>query len=156
MKQAALCFPLSADGRVLLGRKKQGFGAGKVAGLGGKLEPGEDSRAAAVRELYEEAGLRLDPADLRDAGHIDFLFPTHPAWDHAVDLFITHRWQGEPAASDEITPEWHALDALPFGRMWDDGRYWLGRVLSGGRLRARFVYAADLATVAEAYVEELE
>jgi 8-oxo-dGTP diphosphatase len=31
---------------------------------GGKIEPGESARAAAVREAREEVGLDLDPADL--------------------------------------------------------------------------------------------
>ena len=32
--------------------------------IGGGIEAGEDPRAAAVREVYEETGLRLSPDDL--------------------------------------------------------------------------------------------
>ena len=50
----ALCFLLreGPDGReVLLGRKKRGFGHGKVVGLGGHVELGESAAEAARREL---------------------------------------------------------------------------------------------------------
>ena len=42
---------------VLLGRKKRGFGEGKIVGLGGKVEPGETLAQAAVREVLEESGI---------------------------------------------------------------------------------------------------
>ena len=41
--------------RLLLGMKKRGFGAGKWNGFGGKIEPGETPRQAAIREIREEA-----------------------------------------------------------------------------------------------------
>lgn len=42
---------IRAGGRVLLGRKKRGFGEGYVNGFGGKVEPGEGIAAAAAREV---------------------------------------------------------------------------------------------------------
>ncbi|MEJ2212436.1 MAG: NUDIX domain-containing protein, partial [Anaerolineae bacterium] len=42
--------------QVLLGLKRVGFGAGKLTGIGGKVEPGEEVAAAAARELEEEVG----------------------------------------------------------------------------------------------------
>ena len=41
--------------RVLLIRKKTGLGSGKINGPGGKLEPGETAREAAVREIRSDA-----------------------------------------------------------------------------------------------------
>jgi 8-oxo-dGTP diphosphatase len=45
---------------ILLGRKKTGFGTGKIVGLGGHVEPGETALEATVREVAEESGSRLD------------------------------------------------------------------------------------------------
>jgi 8-oxo-dGTP pyrophosphatase MutT (NUDIX family) len=51
---------LQKDGSVLLGRKKRGFGEGKVNGFGGKVEAGETVIEAAVREMQEESGLTVE------------------------------------------------------------------------------------------------
>ena len=51
------------EGKILLGMKKRGFGAGKYNGFGGKVEAGETIAQAAVRETIEECGLKpLDAA----------------------------------------------------------------------------------------------
>jgi len=39
-KLLTLCI-LERDGKLLLGRKKRGFGTGRINGFGGKLEVGE-------------------------------------------------------------------------------------------------------------------
>ena len=51
MIDSTLCLPVRGDPptEVLLGLKKAGFGAGKVTGFGGKVEPGETIVAAARR-----------------------------------------------------------------------------------------------------------
>ncbi len=38
--------------------------AGQIAFPGGRVEPGEDTVAAALREAHEEVGLRVDPVDV--------------------------------------------------------------------------------------------
>lgn len=155
MKLAALCLPLDEQKRrVLLGLKQRGFGQGKLVGLGGKVEPGEDLTAAAARELHEEAGLRVAPDRLEAAARLVFRFPARPDWDHLMHVFIARVWQGEPRASNEIQPQWHPIDTLPFQRMWDDARYWLPQALAGQRVAATFVYGDDLETVMTVDFEE--
>lgn len=48
-------------GKVLLVKKNRGPDRvlGKCTGVGGKIEPGETPEAAAIREVAEEAGIRL-------------------------------------------------------------------------------------------------
>ena len=41
MKPTTLVFPIDEQNRILLGRKKRGFGANKYNGFGGKLDDGE-------------------------------------------------------------------------------------------------------------------
>ena len=55
MKPTTLVFPIDEHNRILLGRKKRGFGADKYNGFGGKLEAGESFRDCAIRELFEES-----------------------------------------------------------------------------------------------------
>jgi 8-oxo-dGTP diphosphatase len=154
--QTCLCFFTRTDaaGRahVLLGRKKTGLGAGKVVGLGGKVEADESAVQAAVREVAEESGLAVEPADLRPAAIVDFRFPARPAWDQWVTVFVTPRATGDPHETDEIAPAWFPVDRLPLTEMWDDARHWLPQVLAGRTVEADIVFADDCDTVASATV----
>lgn len=74
MRDTSLVYPVRKDGRILLGHKRRGMGAGKWNGFGGKREDGETMRECAARELFEESGLIADPKALRSAG--GFIFPS--------------------------------------------------------------------------------
>ncbi len=151
MKPATLVLLLKGDppAEILLGYKKIGFGQGKIAGIGGKIEPGETPAEAACRELTEETGMHVSPASLELGAVLEFRFPHKREWEHLVHVFTARAWEGTPAESNEIRPQWFPLDAIPYPRMWDDARYWLPSLLAGGKFRARFVFAPDNATVAQ-------
>lgn len=150
MKRATLSF-LIRPGRpdsVLLGLKKRGFGSGKWNGFGGKLEPGETASEAAAREISEECGLTVRPADLVPAGRVVFFFPSEPAFNHDVDLFVTTAWRGEPHETDEMRPAWFAVRGLPLAAMWRDDAHWLPHILAGSVVEAEFTFANDRETIA--------
>jgi 8-oxo-dGTP diphosphatase len=146
---------IGAEGEqeVLLGRKKTGLGTGKTVGLGGHVEDDEAPREAAAREVKEESGISVDPAVLTEVADITFLFPARPAWDMTVSVFTSAEWAGTAVETAEIIPQWFPASALPLDRMWDDGRYWLPRVLAGERLRATFSYGDDCETVVAADIK---
>jgi 8-oxo-dGTP diphosphatase len=133
---------------VLLGLKKTGFGAGKWVGLGGHIEEGEKPEAAAVREVFEESGLVVPADSLQHMASIEFLFPYRQSWDQTAEVYVTWAFEGEPAESDEVSPQWFAEDELPFGLMWDDAKHWLPAVLAGQRVDVTITFAEDCATVA--------
>ena len=150
MKRATICFLVDEGARrVLLGLKKRGFGEGKYNGFGGKIADGEDVRAAAVREVLEECGLEVAPADLVSAGRLVFFFPFRREFDHDATVFRVGTWRGEPAESDEMRPRWFPAEAIPYDRMWQDDAHWLPLVLDGAVVEAEFTFAEDNETVAE-------
>lgn len=157
MNEVTLCFPLRRERpqAVLLGMKKDGFGAGKYVGFGGKIEPGETIAEAAGRALWEEAGLRVPLDSLHTAGRLALLFPVRPDWDHLVHVFMATNWQGQPRESAEITPVWFPIDRIPYRRMWDDASHWLHRILNGEKIEARFVYDDDNERVTEVEVRRM-
>ena len=61
MKLATLCY-VRRDGKTLMllrNKKINDMHAGKWNGLGGKFEAGETPEDCAIREIYEESGLRV-------------------------------------------------------------------------------------------------
>lgn len=97
------------DPRVLLGERGVPPAEGRFSTPAGHVDFGESPREAAVRELEEEAGLRVDSDDLRLLGARD-LEPVVPepgltdqkqviSIDYGIALGAT---DGEPTASDDL------------------------------------------------------
>ena len=150
MRNATLCFLTRGNppSEILLGFKKVGFGAGKYNGFGGKIEPGETTAQAAIREVEEESGIKLSAKHLWQVARLTFVFPTDPALDHDVIVFLVAEWKGSPVESVEMKPHWFAVENIPFEQMWQDDIFWLPRVLAGERIRGQFTFGEDNETVA--------
>jgi 8-oxo-dGTP pyrophosphatase MutT (NUDIX family) len=137
---------VSDGGRILLGMKKRGFGAGKWNGFGGKVTPGESIEAAAVRELREEAGIEAVRVDER--ARIVFLYGDgSERVTMNTHVFLCDAWTGEPTESDEALPRWYSHEEIPFQSMWLDDIHWLPRFLAGERFTATFRFDAAGETI---------
>ena len=112
--QTTLCY-LEQNGCYLMlhrVKKKNDVNHDKWIGVGGKFEPGEDARACALREVYEETGLTMRAPRYR--GIVDFYCPPWPA--ERMHLFICSDFAGTMTDCDEGTLEWvpkQAVQALP-------------------------------------------
>ena len=142
MKLTTLCL-LLRDDEILLAVKKRGFGVGKLNGIGGKVDKGESIVEAAVRELKEEVGVTADLKHLESIGDIKFYFKNKSDWDQHMHIFFVKNWEGEPAESEEMKPEWHKQQNIPFDRMWSDDRHWIPLVLSGKKIKGEFYFNED-------------
>jgi len=142
MQEATLCHPI-VDGELLFIRKQRGLGAGKLVGPGGKVEAGETPIEAARREVREE--VRVDPTGVEKAGEFAFHFRDGEPDDDSmyVHVFAADGVDGEPQATPEAVPEWHAADDLPYEEMWIDDRIWLPHLLEGEPFTGTFVLSAD-------------
>ncbi|MFA6459237.1 MAG: NUDIX domain-containing protein [Candidatus Paceibacterota bacterium] len=141
MENVTLCICLR-DKQILLGIKKRGPGTGKWNAYGGHVEAGEEEKAAAVRELEDECGLRADVADLRKVALIQFDFGLIPAF--MCHVYMLRKWQGETRETEEMgTHTWFPLSAIPYTGMWAADKYWLSMVLYGATFRAHIMYSVD-------------
>lgn len=137
-EHATLLFVIK-DGRMLLIRKKRGLGAGKINGPGGRVDPGEAPRAAAVREVREE--LEVTPLGVAAAGELCFQFLD--GYGLHVWVFTASDLQGSPAETDEAIPLWVPLSAIPYDSMWPDDAFWFPHMLAGRPFAGRFVFDGE-------------
>lgn len=69
---------------MLLGFTKTGFGTGLIVGIGGGIQDLETPAQAAERDLLEEPGSTVLPANLRDAARVLLRHPTRVGHERAV------------------------------------------------------------------------
>jgi len=124
------------DGEVLLIHKKRGLGAGNINGPGGRLEPGETPRGAAIREVEEE--LCITPEAVSHCGELSFQFVDGLSIHCTVFRAESHT--GTPQETDEAIPLWTPVDKIPYDKMWEDDRYWLPLMLENTPFTGLFLF----------------
>lgn len=130
---------LRKDNKILLARKKRGFGFGKWNGVGGKVEEKETSEEAMIRETQEE--ISVTPIEYEKIGIIRFVeYIKEELTTNDMHLYIATKWQGVPKESEEMQPKWFSINNLPWEEMFSDDKYWLPLVLEGKKLDAFFEY----------------
>jgi 8-oxo-dGTP diphosphatase len=99
---------------LLLRRYQTGWQDGKYSLVAGHVEEGEKVREALCREAYEEAGIRLRPADLKMVNVMQRFCPEGRIY---IDFFFSaERWKGEvrnkePHKCDDLS--WFPLRRIP-------------------------------------------
>ena len=105
MKLATLCY-IKKDGKTLMlhrTKKKNDIHEGKWVGVGGKIEKGESPEECAVREVFEETGLKAEELKLRG-------LLTFPDFNNSEDwygyLYVVEKFSGEIIESPEGDLKW--------------------------------------------------
>jgi 8-oxo-dGTP diphosphatase len=145
MKLATLCYVREGTrehGRTLMLhriKKTNDMHAGKWNGLGGKLEAGETPEECAIREVWEESGLRIVDPVLR--GIITF-----PQFSKGEDwytyIFVADQFSGELIDSNEGVLAWIENDKLLDLNLWAGDRIFLRWLDDQRFFSAKFVYRA--------------
>jgi 8-oxo-dGTP pyrophosphatase MutT (NUDIX family) len=97
---------------LLLRRANTGYEDGKYSVVAGHLDGGEEVKQAAIREAWEEAGVKIKEEDVQIVGVMH-----RKAGDERIDFFaMVNKWEGEivnqePEKCDDL--RWFPLDQLP-------------------------------------------
>lgn len=136
------------NNKILLAKKKRGFGAGLFNGVGGKKQEGETIYEAMIRETQEE--INIVPLNTTLVGIMDFdLYLKGENVTEKMYTYIATDYEGEPTESDEMKPEWFDLDNIPYDNMFQDDIIWLPEVLKGNKIRASFSFDKEMNLISQ-------
>lgn len=125
--------PVTGVDEVLLlkGAPHKRLWADKYNGLGGHVEANEDIHTAAVREVWEEAGIAVERLTLRGVVNIDAGYDEYGQRPGVLMfVFVGAATDRSLWASAEGAPEWVAVDALRDLPLVDDLYELLPRALA--------------------------
>lgn len=109
--------------------KKRGHWAGRWNGFGGKPEWAETVLQTAVRELYEESGIIIKEDDLETCGLLHFIFEEKPELTKDCYVFKA-KYNGLFQETEEMAPQRHHIDKIPYHEMRKDDEVRLKQVLN--------------------------
>jgi len=139
MKLATLCY-VRRDGQTLMihrVKKANDMHQGKWNGLGGKLNPGETPEECAVREIFEESGLRVHNPQLK--GVLTFpAFANDEDW--YVFVYLVKDFEGELIDSPEGNLLWvDEIDLMKLN-LWEGDPIFLPWLDRPGIFSGKFIY----------------
>lgn len=139
MKLATLCY-VKQNGKTLMlhrVKKNNDHHKGKWNGLGGKIEPHESPEECAIREIYEESGLKCKNPKL--VGFITFpLFDGVEDW--YVFLYVIKEFVGELIDSPEGNLEWIPDEKITELNLWEGDSIFLKWIEDEKFFSAKFNY----------------
>lgn len=110
---AATFVLLVKDDKVFLAKRvNTGWEDGKYSLVGGHLEGNETASQAAIREAKEEAGVKIDPKDLKFFNVSHLITNT----ERIHFSFVAQMWKGEAKNNEKEKADdaqWFSLDNLP-------------------------------------------
>ena len=99
---------------------------------GGGLDPGESPAQGAARELFEETGLRVDPAELGE-----------PVWHQVTEFTYENRWYRQDQEFYLLrVPQWQVDTAGFAADAIEEYRWWTADDMAGS---TELIYPEDLA-----------
>ncbi len=103
---------------------------GKYNGLGGHMEPEEDAAACMIREIREEAGIKVTAMTLRGTVNWTNFGPHRENW--LAFIFLVTAFTGTPFTDNvEGTLSWVPVADLGNYPMWEGDRYFVPLVFDG-------------------------
>lgn len=127
MKLTTLCYLLKEDEVLMLHRIKKDVdeNKGKWIGLGGKLESKESPKECVIREVYEEAGLKLNSVDYR--GTLTFI---SDKWDdEIIFMYTSDNFSGELQECNEGILKWVKKEDVLDLNLWEGDRVYIKRLI---------------------------
>lgn len=144
-KHATVVLLEDSLGRIALAPKKQAihhengqieYSLGLLNGYGGKQEDTDPTIFdTAIRELFDESGVRAEKVDLKYVLRADFSIKDKEGNKvpfMTVSFFIVKTWAGDPVEGDEMgVPVFFEKDAIPYDMMMPADKFLFQKIFAG-------------------------
>ncbi|KAF8757325.1 Acid protease [Rhizoctonia solani] len=110
--------------KILLGYKKEGFGAGNYNPFAGPIAEGEDGSDAAPGLIQNKEQTGLEAEEIVFHGTIRVKLPN---MDQSLNcsMYKVTKWKGDLKETTTMKPEWFSPEAVPYSQMFDDDIHWI-------------------------------
>ena len=139
-KLATICYIDNGKELLLLKRNKKpnDVHEGKYIGVGGKIEAGESPEECAIREIFEETGLKVHKMALKGIITFPEFTPDH---DWYTYVFRVTDFSGELIDSPEGTLEWVPYNQVLTKPTWQGDLIFMSWLLENRPFfSAKFIY----------------
>eukprot|EP00455_Lapot_gusevi_P032239 TRINITY_DN3513_c0_g1_i1.p1 TRINITY_DN3513_c0_g1~~TRINITY_DN3513_c0_g1_i1.p1 ORF type:complete len:106 (-),score=16.25 TRINITY_DN3513_c0_g1_i1:12-329(-) len=92
--------------------------------------------------MREECGIEVE--ELEERGQLLFQFRNNPQELLEVHVFKVLRYQGVPAETEEMRPQWYGVDSIPYQQMWSDDPHWMPQFLANRKFQGYFLYEDEV------------
>ncbi len=149
--RGTLCFIVRPGSEVLLAKKVDDIGKGKLNGFGGKQEKGESLEDCCVREVEQECGLKIDRRSLLKVAIVNFhnIGENGKPFIFEAHVYFARNWKGLPQSTNEmVNPKWYQMWRWPFHKMMLADPFWLNPIIRyGQKIIANVWYGPDQKTL---------
>ena len=135
--ETTICHVIKGD-EILLKQATRGISKGKWNAPGGRIDAGESPEACAIREVFEETGLKV--SDLFLHGELWFYKGVQKEVNVHSYLFSTKKFSGKLQSSEEGEVKWSKLSDVDFDQLWQDDIVWWQLMLNGKKFDGEFYF----------------
>lgn len=143
IQETTLCL-IVKENKVLMmlrNKKKNDVHINKYNGLGGKLEKGESKKEGVLREVFEEAGVKL--TDYNYVGTVVFKNFGYKLGKEIMYCFVGFDYQNEVGYCNEGTLEWIDKERILELPLWEGDQYFIMNIIENKSFKAFLHYKED-------------
>ncbi len=141
--ETTLCL-IVKDNHVLMmlrNKKKNDVFINKYNGLGGKVEKGESKTACVLREVYEEAGIKLTKYNY--VGKVVFKNFGYKVGKEVMYCFVGYEYENEIGYCNEGDLEWIPVENIMSLPLWEGDKYFLLNIVLNQPFTVHLHYEND-------------
>jgi len=126
---------------MLRNKKKNDVHLNKYNGLGGRVEKGESKTQCVLREVYEEAGVKLTKYDF--VGKVEFKNFGYKIGKEIMYCFVGYEYDHEIGQCNEGDLAWIPKEKIMDLPLWEGDQYFLMDIILNKRFKAFLHYDKD-------------